>query len=86
MHKLFSSPEEIEMVHRDCQTAALGCVDCKKLLARNLNRHLEPFRARRADLEAKPEYVQGVLEDGASRARKIAEKTMAEVREAIQLP
>jgi tryptophanyl-tRNA synthetase len=86
MHKLFSSPEEIAMVHRDCQTAALGCVDCKKLLARNLNKHLEPFRARRAELEAKPGYVQDVLEDGASRARKIAEKTMAEVREAIQLP
>ena len=86
MHKLFSSLEEIEMVHRDCQTAALGCVDCKKLLARNLNKHLEPFRARRAELEAKPGYVQDVLEDGASRARKIAARTMAEVREAIQLP
>jgi tryptophanyl-tRNA synthetase len=86
MHKLFSSPEEVEMVHHDCQTAALGCVDCKKLLAKNLNKHLEPFRARRAELQAKPQYVCDVLEDGAARARKIAEKTMAEVREAIPLP
>lgn len=86
MHKIFSSAEEIAMVHRDCQTAALGCVDCKKLYARNLNQHLEPFRGRRAELAARPGYVQEVLDDGASRARTIAEKTMTEVREAIQLP
>ena len=86
MHKIFSSGEEIAMVHRDCQTAALGCVDCKKLYARNLNRHLEPFRARRAELAARPGYVQDVLDDGAIRARKIADQTMAEVREAIHLP
>ena len=86
MHKIFSSPDEIEMVNRDCRTAALGCVDCKKLLARNLNRHLEPFRARRAELAARPGYIEEVLDDGASRARVIAEKTMSEVRQAIPLP
>jgi tryptophanyl-tRNA synthetase len=86
MHKIFSSADEIAMVHRDCQTAALGCVDCKKLYARNLNKHLEPFRARRLELAARPGYVQEVLDDGANRARTIAEKTMAEVREAIRLP
>ncbi len=86
MHKIFSSQEEIDMVNRDCRTAALGCVDCKKLYARNLNRHLEPFRARRAELAAKPGYVEEVLDEGASRARTIAAETMAEVREAIHLP
>jgi tryptophanyl-tRNA synthetase len=86
MHKIFSSDEEVEMTNRDCRTAALGCVDCKKRLAANMNKNLEPFRAKRAELDAKPDYVHGVLEDGAKRARAIAEKTMAEVREAIQLP
>ncbi|MGE5249373.1 MAG: tryptophan--tRNA ligase [Bacteroidota bacterium] len=86
MHNLFSSPEEIQMVHDGCHSAALGCVDCKKLYARNLNRHLEPFRERRRALEARPGYVQEVLDDGAARARKIAQQTMAQVRDAIQLP
>jgi tryptophanyl-tRNA synthetase len=86
MHKIFSTDEEVEMTNRDCRTAALGCVDCKKRLATNMNKNLEPFRAKRAELDAKPDYVHGVLEDGAKRARAIAEKTMAEVREAIQLP
>ena len=86
MHKIFSSPEEIAMVHRDCQTAALGCVDCKKLLAKNLNKHLEPFRAKRAELASKNGYIEDVLNDGAKRASAIAKETMKEVRDAIQLP
>lgn len=86
LHKIFSSQEEVDMVNRDCRTAALGCVDCKKLLARNLNRHLEPFRERRAQLAAQPGHVEQVLAEGAGRARLIAEKTMAEVRQAIPLP
>ena len=86
MHKIFSSPEEIEMINRDCRTAALGCVDCKKLFAKNLNRNLEPFRARRAEIAAKPGQVWDVLHDGAQRARTLAEETMKEVRAALQLP
>ncbi len=86
MHKIFSSADEVAMINRDCRTAVLGCVDCKKLLAKNLNAHLEPFRAKRAELEKKPGYVQDVLDDGAKRARVIAEKTMAEVRAAVHLP
>jgi len=86
MHKIFSSPEEIEMINRDCRTAALGCVDCKKLFAKNLNKNLEPFRARRAEIAAKPGQVWDVLHDGAQRARTLAEETMKEVRAALQLP
>ena len=86
MRKIFSSPEEIEMINRDCRTAALGCVDCKKLFAKNLNRNLEPFRARRAEIAAKPGQVWDVLHDGAQRARTLAEETMKEVRAALQLP
>lgn len=86
MHKIFSTAEEVEMINADCRTAALGCVDCKKRLAANMNKSLEPFRAKRAELDANPQYVKDVLDDGAKRARAIAEQTMAEVREAIQLP
>jgi tryptophanyl-tRNA synthetase len=86
MHKIFSPPADIEMVNIDCRRAGIGCVDCKKLLAKNLNQHLEPFRAKRAEFASKPGYVQEVLNEGAKRACVIAEKTMGEVREAIQLP
>lgn len=86
MHKIFSPASDVEMVNVECRRAGIGCVDCKKLLAKNLNQHLEPFRAKRAEFASRPGYVQDVLDDGAKRAGAIAEKTMEEVREAIQLP
>jgi tryptophanyl-tRNA synthetase len=86
MHKFFSSAEEVAMVNTECRRAGIGCVDCKTLLARNLNAHLAPFRERRAELSRDPNYAMDVLREGAKRARVIAERTMAEVREAVGLP
>ncbi len=86
MHKLFSSTEEIDMVNVECRRAGIGCVDCKMLLAKNLNGHLEPFRAKRAELASEPDYISDVLRDGGRRARVLAQQTMEDVREAMQLP
>lgn len=86
MHKIFSNQEEINMVNVECRRAGIGCVDCKKLLARNLNAHLEPFRARRAEIAQNPGAVWDILRDGGKRARGIAEGVMGEVRAAIGLP
>jgi tryptophanyl-tRNA synthetase len=86
LHKVFSSSQEVEMVNVECRRAGIGCVDCKKLLSKNLNAHLEPFRARRAEIGAHPEQVWDVLHDGARRAREIAEDTMVAVRDAVGLP
>jgi tryptophanyl-tRNA synthetase len=86
MHKIFSPQQDVEMVNVECRRAGIGCVDCKKLLAKNMNAELDPFRARRADFASKPGYVKEVLDDGGNRARVIAQQTMKEVREAIHLP
>jgi tryptophanyl-tRNA synthetase len=86
MHKIFSTQDEVAMVNTECRRAGIGCVDCKLLYARNLNAKLEPFRARRLELAKDPSYVQGVLDNGAKRARSIAEQTIAEVRNAVGLP
>jgi tryptophanyl-tRNA synthetase len=85
-HKMFSSSEEIAMVNTECRRAGIGCVDCKKLMAKNLNASLAPFRARREEFARKPDEVWDVLTDGAKRARVIAEKTMEEVRATVGLP
>ena len=85
LHKTFSSAEEVAEINVECRRAGIGCVDCKKLFARNLNAHLEPFRERRAALEAKPDYVKDVLAEGAERAQAIARVTIAEVKDAVGL-
>ena len=86
MHKVFSPQSDIDMVNVECRRAGIGCVECKALFAKNLNNHLEPFRTKRAEIASKPDAVTEILNDGAERARSIAEKTMEEVRSAVQLP
>ncbi|MCJ7556810.1 MAG: tryptophan--tRNA ligase, partial [Gammaproteobacteria bacterium] len=81
-----SSAEEVAEINVECRRAGIGCVDCKKLFAKNLNAHLEPFRERRVALVAKPDYVKDVLAEGAERAQAIARVTIAEVKEAVGLP
>jgi tryptophanyl-tRNA synthetase len=86
MHKVFSPSEHVAMVDVECRQAGIGCVDCKKALAGNINAHLEPFRACRADLGRNPQDIWDILHEGGRRAGQIAVQTMAEVREAIGLP
>jgi tryptophanyl-tRNA synthetase len=86
MHKIFSPKEEVEMINVECRRAGIGCVDCKKRYAANLNQNLEPFRSKREEIGKSPDTVWDVLHDGARRARDIAEETMVEVRAAMQLP
>lgn len=86
LHKIFSPQEEVDMINVECRRAGIGCVDCKMRLAANLNKHLEPFRAKRAEFESSPAEVQAILDDGAKRARAIAQDVMKEVRAAMELP
>jgi tryptophanyl-tRNA synthetase len=82
-HKLFSAAETIAKVDRDCRSAALGCVDCKKLMAENLVTWIEPIQARRKKFESDPAEVWSILDAGSKKAQKAAKRTMKRVREAI---
>jgi tryptophanyl-tRNA synthetase len=70
-------------VDGDCRTAALGCVDCKKLMAENLITWIEPIQTRRKEFEAHPQQVWDILDAGSDQARKAAKRTMKRVRNAI---
>ena len=85
-HEIFSPPAEVEVVDRECRTAARGCVDCKKHLIGNLNAALEPFRRKREELVASSsDVVRDVLHAGDDAARPVAEETMEAVRAAVKL-
>jgi tryptophanyl-tRNA synthetase len=85
LHRTFS-PAEVPAIERDCRSAGIGCVDCKKLLAQNINADLAPFRYRRAELAQDPRAVWDILEDGARRARVLADETLKDVKAAVGLP
>jgi tryptophanyl-tRNA synthetase len=85
MHKALSSPEDIEWSANGCRTAGIGCVDCKKKLAANMQQHFASYVERRKELLANPGRVAEVLEAGAAKARAIAQQTMADVHKKLGL-
>jgi tryptophanyl-tRNA synthetase len=85
LHKIFSPQDTIDRVNRECRTAEIGCVDCKKLAAGHLNEFLAPIQERRKPYEQNPQEVWDVLEEGTRRARVVAQATMTEVRAAVKL-
>ena len=85
LHRIFSTKEERNEVAEGCRTAGIGCVECKKILIKNIFRVLEPIWQKRSELIANPKLVMEVAEKGTDKARKVAEETMHFVREAMGL-
>ena len=83
VHKAFSDSETLAWADSGCRSADIGCVDCKKALAKNVNAALDPIRERRAEMTDK--RVDEILRAGAERARKTAGETMKEARRAMRL-
>ena len=83
LHKHFSPAETVATVAVNCRGAKWGCLDCKKVLAENMNAALAPIQARARALQADPSHVTGILAAGAERAGVIARETIAAVRKAM---
>ena len=84
-HKYFSSPQDLEEIDKGCRSAGMGCFDCKKLLAKNMETVLGPIREKYEEYTKNPEIVQEFLSNSAKKCRKIAKKTMEEVHKKIGL-
>jgi tryptophanyl-tRNA synthetase len=85
LHKVFSSKEEQEEVAEGCRTAGIGCIDCKKVLIKNLFEILEPIWEQRARYMEKPGLLQDIIEAGSKKAGKATAETMSLVRQAVGL-
>ena len=84
-HKIFSPLPVIEQVNQDCRKAAIGCIDCKKLVADRVVERLAPMWDARATLTQHPSRLDEIAEDGRRRATAVSSQTMAEVRDAMKI-
>ncbi|HMK55445.1 MAG TPA: tryptophan--tRNA ligase [Dissulfurispiraceae bacterium] len=85
LHKIFSSAEEIEYCAHGCRTAAIGCIECKKILIKNVFTYLEPIWKRRAELINNPDELYEIAKRGSEKAALVAEETMKTVRKVMGL-
>jgi len=86
LHKVFTPKAERDSyIVPGCTTAGIGCLDCKQVLLKHALPMLAPISERRAELARDPDTVLEILEDGTTRAKKVASETLAEVKAAMQI-
>ena len=80
-HKAFSTSEEVAEIEEACKTGSIGCVECKKRCAANIDKILAPIREKKASL--KNEEILDIINKGNEKARNLASKKMKQVNEII---
>ncbi len=84
-HKIYSPAAVQEQVNKDCRTAAIGCIDCKKLVADRLVDKLSPIWAARTDLTKHPSRLDDIVQEGSRKAGAVAKATLHDVTEAMKI-
>ncbi len=84
-HGLFTNPEDVKIVCQECREGKRGCVACKKQLAANIIKTLEPMREKRKYYEERPELLDEILINGTKKAQEIAKETMRKVKANMKL-
>ena len=85
LYKLFASPADVAQMEADFRAGGFGYGDFKKRLFGAIWEHFAPARARRAEIESDPGFIDNVLRHGAARANELASATLARVRKAMGL-
>ena len=84
-YQVFDEQNNTQELKEVCQKGQIGCVECKKKLASLIINKMQPIHQKRKELEQNPLIIDEILNNGAKRARVVAEKTLKEVREAMKI-
>ena len=85
LHKIFSGKGEQAEVAEGCRTAGIGCIDCKKILIKNLFKVLEPLWEKRNSYLKQADLIEEIIQTGTKKAKKVAFETIGNVSKAMRL-
>jgi tryptophanyl-tRNA synthetase len=85
LHQIYSDAATQEWVVKGCTTAGIGCLECKQPVIDAIIAEQQPMRERAQPYLDDPQLVRNIVADGCERAKKLAEETMRDVREAMGL-
>lgn len=86
IYSLMATPEEKSEMAANFRAGGYGYGHAKKELLNKIHEVFDPMREKRAELELRPDFVEDIIQTGSIQARKIAQKTLSEVRDVIGLP
>ena len=85
LHTIYSDDVTKGWVQKGCRSAGIGCIECKQPVIEAVLSEQEPMRERAQIYLDDPSLVRNIVADGCERARKLAQETMRDVREAMGL-
>jgi tryptophanyl-tRNA synthetase len=84
-HLVYSDAGRREWVTKGCTTAGIGCLECKQPIIDAVLAEQQPMLERAAPFVANPQRVREIMAEGTEKARRVAQQTMNEVRDAVGL-
>ena len=84
-HLVYSDESTKQWVQQGCRSAGIGCIECKHPVIDAVLKEQEPMHERAQAYIDDPTLVRNIIADGCERARKLANETMRDVREAVGL-
>jgi tryptophanyl-tRNA synthetase len=85
LHLVYSDDARRAWVDKGCRTAGIGCLECKQPLIDAVLAEQKPMRERAQTYLDDPTLVKNIIADGCDKARKLAQDTMRDVRDAMGL-
>ncbi|MGB8855698.1 MAG: tryptophan--tRNA ligase [Burkholderiales bacterium] len=85
LHQVYSTDAIKDWVQKGCTSAGIGCLECKQPVIEAILAEQEPIRERAQQYLDDPTLVRNIVADGCEKARKLAQDTMRDVREAMGL-
>lgn len=82
-HKIYTDLEYNKFIEISCRLGKIGCIDCKKIVIKNIVNQQEPITEKAQKYINDPLLLKSIILDGRDKAKKFASETMKEVREVI---
>ena len=85
LHQVYSDDQTRDWVQQGCRSAGIGCLECKQPVIDGVLKEVAPIRERAERYLEDPTLVRSIVADGCERARKLAQETLRDVRQAMGL-
>lgn len=85
LHAIYSDEDTLSWAQQGCRSAGIGCLECKQPVLEAILKEQEVLHERAQPYLDDPSLLRSIIADGCERARKLAQETMRDVREAMGL-
>ncbi len=85
LHQVYTSEETRAWAEKGCKSAGIGCIECKQPVIDAILKEQQPMMERAQTYLDDPSLLRAIIADGCDKARKTAQETMRDVREAMGL-